>query len=511
MHWLKLPPAQSPVSPAFADAEGARRWLSHQPRAQPGTLLGLLGEQIGAIDAAGLAPAAAVEILGLLRHAALPALDNLESRYTRKALPMADDDLAVFEASQRLWLLIAVANLRLAPQLGNADKCLPLHRAANALRQAQYCHYLAGRECPQLLDQLLVAVLIQAEAGGVLRQAVADPDYPHLGEANIAGLLAWSFLLRLSDPYALSGPQLTVANRALSRWRELCTFQAHPEDDPKAVAVDLTLLFGEALPAGLPHWFNVRPVVRKIRSRIASLKAGETPEALKLGRELSATACMRLLGDIERQLRNPFSQPTAGADGEIELAFGTERAFAVFTGEELNPSAAMTSKSATLSHERMGIFGFDNRAQVATAVQRVDVPTETWLIGDGQPWRPGLDGPRLQVPCLVSTLQGETPHLGVLSRLLCDVSKQLSARLRWYDERIEACWLKSAKGQAMRQPRTPAFLLHGEGRISLIVPVNAGVRLDLGLELEGASVFHLVPVEVLERGVDFVRYACRKT
>ena len=34
--------------------------------------------------------------------------------------------------------------------------------------------------------------------------------------------------------------------------------------------------------------------------------------------------------------------------------------------------------------------------------------------------------------------------------------------------------------------------------------------LELGLALEGTSLEHLVPTEVLERGVDFVRYACRR-
>ena len=34
-----------------------------------------------------------------------------------------------------------------------------------------------------------------------------------------------------------------------------------------------------------------------------------------------------------------------------------------------------------------------------------------------------------------------------------------------------------------------------------------GIRLDSGVTLDGTSISHLVPTEVLERGVDFVRYA----
>jgi len=38
----------------------------------------------------------------------------------------------------------------------------------------------------------------------------------------------------------------------------------------------------------------------------------------------------------------------------------------------------------------------------------------------------------------------------------------------------------------------------------------AGIRLDTGVTLEGTSVSHLMPTEVLERGIDFVRYAISK-
>lgn len=510
MHWLKLPAAQSKQPPAFQDTASARQWLAEQPHTQPIVMLGLLTDQVGAIDACSLPPATRLELLNLLRSAAIPALNNLEARYTRRALPMLPEELRLFEISQRLWSLFGVAYLRLAAHFTAPENTQALHRAANALRQAEYCHYQASRECPQLLDQLLFGVLAQASSNDLLLQTIRDPDYAHLGEANIGGLIAWAFLLRLSDPYALNSQQLAVANRALSRWRELATFQTERENDPKAHAVDLVTLFGSPLPEGMPRWLNVRPVARKIRSRIASLKAGEAPEALKLGRELSATACIRLLGDIDHKLRRRHAESATSNADSIELAFGSEAAYAVFTGELLNPGMAMNTQSTAKSHERMRVFGFDDLTQVATTVHRVDVATETWLISDGHPWRPGQDGPRRQGPCLVSTLQDDQPRLGVLSRLLCDISEQLSGRLHWFEETVEACSLKNMTPQA-QQPRVGVFLLRGEHRLSLIAPINAGIRLDIGIALADASTEHLVPVEVLERGIDFVHYACRRT
>ena len=52
---------------------------------------------------------------------------------------------------------------------------------------AQYCHFLAARTCPQLLDQLLVAVLAAAELNSILLKPVADPDFPKYGKAGISG------------------------------------------------------------------------------------------------------------------------------------------------------------------------------------------------------------------------------------------------------------------------------------------------------------------------------------
>jgi hypothetical protein len=49
--------------------------------------------------------------------------------------------------------------------------------------------------------------------------------------------------------------------------------------------------------------------------------------------------------------------------------------------------------------------------------------------------------------------------------------------------------------------------MHDGDHYSLLVPATAGVRLNVGLSFQGSSVSHLLPTEVLERGVDFVRYA----
>lgn len=510
MHWLPLPEPQSNLIPAFHDGASARAWLAKQPQAQPMQMLALVSQQIEAIECAPLAPTQVVELLDLLRTATVPAQSAIESRYVRKALPMLDEDQRAFEVAQYLWLHLGIAYLRLSAQFAlPEEKLLPLHRAVCAFRTAQYCHFQAAQECPPLIDQLLFAVLDLAQTHDLLRQPLSDPDFPQFGESNISGHLAWAFLLRLLDPYHLSAAQLTVANRAISRWRELTAFQANPDDDPKAHSVDLAPLFDGALPEGMPRWLNVAKVARKVEQRIAALQAGESPEALRLGRELSPTACIRLLRDIDASLE-VHAQTPATEIGEIELAFGVDLAYATFTGE-MPTSSALETGSATLAHQRMAMFGFDRVSSLPTAVKKLNVPSENWVLVDGRALRPvDREGARRQSPCLIAANVEDRPRLGIMVGLQSIPGNALAARLAWYDEQIEVGRLARQLPQERHLPVVPAFLLHDGATCSLLVPSSAAIRLDSGLSLEGTSIGHVRPTEVLERGIDFVRYAVDK-
>jgi hypothetical protein len=101
------------------------------------------------------------------------------------------------------------------------------------------------------------------------------------------------------------------------------------------------------------------------------------------------------------------------------------------------------------------------------------------------------------------------PRLGVMVGLQTNVDGALRAELAWYDEAIEVCQLGKPKGQE-NQPATPVFLLKDGDQLSMVVPATAGVRLFSHLALAGGSIDRVAPYEVLERGVDFVRYAVKR-
>lgn len=500
MDWLKLPEPDRRVAAAFTDPAGARAWIASQPQAQPLAMLAALDAQVRAVDGADLPPDSAGELLGILRATAVPLLAASETRYLRKALPLLPDDQRAFEAARQLWRDLGIAHLRLAAELPGEHAAPLLHRAAGSLRMAQYVHFQAAQACPAELDRLLLGILGLAGRLGVLDVTLTDPDFVPIGPGHIGGLLAWALLLRRIDPYRLSAPQLVVANRAIRRWRELCEFQAAPSS--RVDVVELAALFPEPPPDDVPGYLEIHRLRRKIRQRLAALEAGDTPESLKLGRELSGAACIRLLHDLDRAFR-PSGPATPAVDGELELVFGCDDAYALFAGRELNRPASETRPSA-IAHQRMAIFGFDRPSELPDAARKPQLATERWLQRGGEQHRPAMPaGPRRLSPCLVAATLPDGAALGVLQGLHCDAGGALRGTVRWYPGRIRAAAFLPPSGGTQR---AAAFVINDGKQASLLVPASAGTRIDSPLRLEEETAPRRLG-EVLERGADFVRYA----
>ena len=508
MHRLHLPEPCKNMPPAFIDPAAAETWLAGLAQKPATEALAAILEQVEAIDGGTLPPPQAIALLNLLRTAAVPRQALAEGQFTRKALPMLASETRDFDIARQLWTRMGIAYLRLVPQCTPANRCLPLYRAACAFRVAQYCHFLAARTCPPQLDELLVSVLVSAEANGVLRRPLADPDYPQYGKGTVSGQLAWALLVKTIDPYHLQPIQLQVANRAFSRWRELVAFETDPASARHAYHLELAALFDCEFPPGVPVCLNIRSVARKLAQRIQALKAGESPEALKLGRVLSAAAAIRLLKDIEQHLHPQDNTGTAG-DGEIKLVFGGENAYALLKKKTLDSLDTEGARDRSTSYQRMAQHGFDRVSQMPTEItKKLDIPSERWLMADGIAKRPkGANSTRLLAPCLVAARIDGEPRLGFISSLRSDDDGTLSARLTWHTQDTEAGTLKRLAPRGNKLVRVPAFLLNEGDGYSLVVPTDTGARLGVKLELSGVAIESLVPAEILERGTDFVHYA----
>jgi len=497
MHWLALPEARSAHSPAFTEQTGASAWIARLPQADPfETLLAVL-RQIEALDAADLPGSEKFALLCRLRSLSIHPQRALNARYLRKALPLAREDQRCFELAQRCWRSLAIACIRLARALPPGEALPALHHAAAAIRLAQHVHFQAAAELPPWLDRLPFAVLAHARQAGILREVVSDPDFPHIEASTINGQLTWTFLLRLSDPYALSAAQLSVANRAYSRWRDLAEI-VQTDNEAQAGCIDLGRQFAINLPTDIPRLLSFSRVLRKLQARTEALQQGESPQSLKLGPELSTAACLRLLQLLERRLSGHEAR-TPTEDGKLGLAFGEVLAYELLTGHPLRPPADLDVNSASLAHQRIATFGFDRLANLHTAVRRVDVPVEDWQSLDGIALRsPDKALPRRQSPCLLACHRQGVVRLGILDGLQCAGDDMLSAELRWLPAPILAGVLNARQRHA--------FFLEAAGN-SAILPAALGLRPGVSLLVEGLSRERWLLGEIIERGVDFVRHA----
>ena len=502
-------PAGLPAAPApWADpASAASQWRAqaHDPDSLQ-TLIAQCEALLADTPPAGaLAP-----WIDALWPAAFAAAEAAASRHARKPLPLADAELQRFRQSRRLWTGLALLCGQLATRENSPEHAaLARQRAANALRMAVFTHVLAGHAVPAVLDDLVLACLDACGHCDQLASAATDPLLPALGQGSPGGYLAWACLWRLIEPQRFNMLQLNVLDRAFSRWRELARWQTGRGDDPKARVIDLSRLGSHPLPAGSPCWLDIRSLLRKLRQRSEALRQGELPEALKLGRELSASACLRLLRDVELSLSG-IRSASATPDGPLSLVFGAEHAYALICDQFLNPRK-QPPEASRLAHQRLGLFGFDRVSRLPGEGQtrRVEVPGETWQANAGLLYREAAHTPvRHAAGSLIASTLADGVRLGCLKGLEMREDGSLCGVAQWFAGPLR-CAVLPRPPQDVHSPRQAAFLIDDERQPQIVLPHTLAVRLGQPLTLDTSPPTQVVPLEVLERGTDFVRYALR--
>jgi len=509
MNWQQLPKPHAGAAPAFADPAAAQAWLASIAALPPAGAIAALGTQVDAVDGAGWSGPNVVQSLNVLRAAVVPLHALAEGDYARKALPLDAGAERAFATAERFWRHLAIAYLRAVPQCTPANRCLPLQRAAHALRLAQHASFVAGRKIHTGLDPLFATVLGLSEANGVLDRPLADAEFPNEGKGTVSGQIAWALILRVIDPYHLTLIQLPFANRLLRRWRELATLQASPGTARRAHLLDIGHLLGCPLPPEASRYLNLRSIRHKLAGRIQALEAGESPEALNLGRALSAAAALRLLKDFERHLERR-ANPRGSPAGDLELVFGAEGAYAVFKNRLLNATGR-----DDVSHDT-DVYRRPMLPSVAQAQRTSAAPLKV----AGEPWRCTDDGRAVRAasqtggrhasPCLVSAMIGDRPRLGILASLCGADDGSLSGEIAWLEGEVEAGCLRQLLPRGDKLLRVPAFVQRAGDGLCLIVPPDAGVRLGVRQDLAGMPLPDATPVEVVARGSDFVQYACTR-
>ncbi|MCP5267683.1 MAG: hypothetical protein H6943_01455 [Zoogloeaceae bacterium] len=390
MTWFSLPAVSTERPPAFTDMASCTEWLASQPLANAPLMQGVFADQLERLNAWALPARERFKVLETLRKAVFAIENDSVKRYEYRPLPLSPTEQKSLTASCHNWHGMAVGYLIclhacLARDEGLlAHSAKIAHRALTSLRLEQMARYRGGSAVPADFWYQLHAVLASAEQLAVTDIVVSDRLFAETRESTLAAQYANAVLLHLCRPHELSRSQLTATQRWLARWRELAKIQSSIEGahHSRSVLIDLRsdLPVHTTPPEAVcPRWIALDGVLGKMKSRLKSLRDGQTPEELKLGSSLPAEACIGLLQFLHGCLQTPSSNLLQASEHSREqgVSCTLDGIYQLLGGKPVNREEETHALSNRQIHDQIAIFG---RAASARDEQRATTRIEHWQV-----------------------------------------------------------------------------------------------------------------------------------
>jgi hypothetical protein len=527
IEWFeRTPPSSEMPAPAFSDVASAQAWLQKQPQTMPARLQLAIAEQLECLNVQAMPGNARAAIIESLRNAAVTARDATRRKFAFQPRPPTADAAEAFTVSVRVWEAFAcgyglcLESFAAEPAVNKQRVATATHRAMITERLAIEDYFVAGVEVPAAIWRRLNRLLQVAHALEIAAVAIADPEFRDPAESSPADQYVLAALLSLADPYRLTATQYTVLHRAFSRWLNLARLTPVRDDEPRHRWIPLSLIaeLPPAIDARSPEWLEVHLVRRKLRKRIESLDAGESPESLRLGRELSAASCRDLLRSALEHLRAAYgdtARALSPVGSECRLASGPAAGYELLTGKPFRTENPIRSTSSRVMHDRIAIFGAAERVE-AVEKQVVKVGGEAWQLDAESAEateisRPGEIAGARMLPGQITLLVDErtAASIAIVMRAWTCADGRFRALLRRLPGKPEAHFGYAI--DLLNEPPFPVFLLPAVAALkvpaSVILPSGISMRLRLGLEVRGENRRQIRLGDLIERGSDFERFA----
>lgn len=422
MNGFSLPPMRTGEAPPFLDRSGCEDWLGRQPLTNALAAMRSLAACLDGLNSWPIAPRERYRIAETLRRPAVEASAAVSRLYAHRPLPRTPAEASALAGTCRLWQTLAEAYLRcvnacLEGDSGLVDHAAKIcHRAISALRHEQLCRLRARSDVPARWWEHLHELRRAAVRLGVARVMVADRLLAETRESTVDGHYAMAVLLSRCRTETLTRDEFAAAVRWLARWRELSGGAA---DSGREARPD-----GAALDEGTA----VKAVLGKLRRRIAALRAGESPESLKLGSALSSADCIDLMQRLLAALSRPALASTVGGGegtSSLELVASLEAIHRWLGGSALSTPAAPTTTGTLREREQIAVFGrVVNREAAGTTPTLPDIAGESWqarpddMPGGLTAWRPPDGTQRLNGRSLVAVRMDGRIRLATIAGLM---------------------------------------------------------------------------------------------
>jgi len=520
---FELPAIRSDAAPEFTDSAGCAKWLQSLPLINVApSHVRLLG-QLDELNACKLAPAERLKILELLREPISFVQREQSKKFSNRPAPLAKAEREVFHNVNLLWNALSLGYQHCLQTLADGASgqvALICQRALWCTGQKMVDHYQAYQSVAENDWKMLHHVYAFAEERDANENPVAHPLHKDKTKTTCTETYAQVLLLHLANPGKLTPRQIDLILQWLESWTPKVSIGQEPPPAAEGVAplvVDLSHAAGAThRPAegeDVRH-IEIREVGRSVRKRVGLLRKGETPAALGLGEDVTASLAESLLVMLYRRWcedRESRAHPRRSTSGTAQVCSGMAAIHYFATGQAFRGAPRELSK---VQHEEIATFGRVATRHDDNAVAAPTFPLETWQIKDES--APGLRLERID-PAANSRL--------VLDQLLgirpADAKSFLLCTIRWisvsveFDLRIGVQILPGIPlGVAVRpdsaagEQYTPALMLPSVAALqtpeTLVLPVG-WFKPDRVIEVQRESALRVQLVSVVNRGADFER------
>jgi cyclic-di-GMP-binding protein len=531
---MKLPELSPTAEPEFTDPASCKAWLENVPLANVAAAQQQILSQVSELNRFPTSAANRFAMLEALREAVNFVQIEQAKRFTNRALPMAQSESAVFDATDALWEEMRIGYVRCVQSALEGDAALGAQAAIACQRALAYCglkmfhHYRAYRQVAGRDWRSLHQLYAAAERLRVAEEPAKDFLNRDVHDTSPRIAYARAVLMGMSNPNELGQRQLTFVAFLLERWAAKLEISAQRVDEGDGVPPLILDLEGERVPERVEtaadalgasqRFLDTRKLAKSLRNRVALLRKGESPAKLALGEDCIQPSCEQMLVFLYRQWcqgkparaveRRKVGKPAqAGNEMEAIHSFISGRAFRQ-PGQQKELTQKQRAEIAT--------FGRISTRDDTDSGDSQGSRLEDWRIEDDS--AQGLrmirgaasPGKRYMHGQLVCVLPGDSKSLllGQIRWLMTAENGDLHAGVKLLPGVPSAIAVRSVGLNVQNESFVPALALTAlqavEAPASLLLP-SGWFKPKRVLEAYMDSPARLRLAEVLERGLDFER------
>ena len=308
-----LPRINPEADPAFTDAKTCTEWLQALPLANVGPAHARLLGELEELNCFEMLPGERIKVLELLGEAVLFVQSELARKYAGKAVPLGNQERAVFLNVLALWSAFARGWQHcfqdLVKGIGgvSGQAALICQRAvwSAGLKFAE--HYTVYQDFGAAEWRQLNQIYAFAERSGVAGKRVSHPSQKSAPDVSCAESFTQVHMLALANPNEHAPRQQALVARWTEIWaRKVALSDQAPEDAggaPLSVALDADACASRAPKEGGAdlRYFQTHEIETSLARRIAALKRGESPDSLGLGNDVSEGLAAQMLVMLKQQ------------------------------------------------------------------------------------------------------------------------------------------------------------------------------------------------------------------